>query len=100
MQYANKAELMDGIIKKYHPEALLEADTVGESGGMAEPQQTEAQSHESLKSNQVKTRQPRPLSRQKEKDDKKGGVMPLQEQAVISNDQISLRQEVNSDGQI
>lgn len=37
VQYANKAELMDGIVKKYHPEALLEGDVAGDGGEMAEP---------------------------------------------------------------
>lgn len=46
VQYANKAELMDGIVKKYHPEALLEGDVSGEGGEMAEPKQTEAKSHQ------------------------------------------------------
>lgn len=99
VQYANKAELMDGIIRKYHPEALLEGDITGEGGGMAEPEQTEAKNHQPLKSNRSRSRLPKPLPEKTERDGKKGGSHPSQKQAVAEADQEPVLQEVNPDGQ-
>ncbi len=98
VQYANKAELMDGIIKKYHPEALLEGDISGEDGGMTEPRQTEAKNHQPPKGNRNRSRQPKPLSEQDEKDGKKGGSQPLQKQVTAEQEPEPVPQEV-SDGQ-
>ena len=97
VQYANKAELMDGIIRKYHPEALLEGDIVDEGGGMPEPEQTEAKHHQPSKRSQSKNRQPRPLSDSDKKDGKRGGGQPARRQAPADAEPI--QQEVNADGQ-
>lgn len=99
MQYANKTELMDGIVKKYHPEALLEGDVAGEGGEMAEPKQTEAKNHQPPKSNRSRSRQPKPLSEQAEKDGKKGGSQPSEKQVIAETEPEPVLQEVNSDGQ-
>ena len=99
VQYANKTELMDGIVKKYHPEALLEGDVAGEGGEMAEPKQTEAKNHQPPKSNRSRSRQPKPLSEQAEKDGKKGGSQPSEKQVIAETEPEPVLQEVNSDGQ-
>lgn len=83
VQYANKAELMDGIVRKYHPEALLEGDITGGGGEMEEPKQTEAKNHQPPKSNRSRSRQPKPLPEQTEKDGKKGGSLPSQKQVTV-----------------
>lgn len=80
VQYAHKAELMDGIVKKYHPEALLEGDASGEGGEMAEPKQAEAKNHQPPKRNTSRSRQPKPLPESTEKDGKKGGSQPSEKQ--------------------
>ena len=97
VQYANKAELMDGIVQKYHPEALLEADTTGEGGEMAEPKQTDAKNHQPPKSNRSRSRQPKPLPEQAEKSGKKGDSLPSQKQVNVETEPEPV-QEV-SDGQ-
>ena len=97
VQYANKAELMDGIVKKYHPEALLEGDVSGEGGEMAEPKLTEAKNHQPPKSNRSRSRQPKPLPEQADKDGKKGGSQPSQKQSNVETEPEPV-QEV-SDGQ-
>ena len=98
VQYANKAELMDGIVKKYHPEALLESDAAGEGGEMAEPKQTDAKNHQPPKSNRSRSRQPKPRPEQADKDGKKGGSQLSQKQMTADSEQESVPQEV-SDGQ-
>ena len=98
VQYANKAELMDGIVKKYHPEALLESDAAGEGGEMAEPKQTDAKNHQPPKSNRSRSRQPKPRPEQADKDGKKGGSQLSQKQMTADSAQESVPQEV-SDGQ-
>ena len=99
VQYANKAELMDGIIRKYHPEALLEGDIVGEGSGISEPQQTEAKNHQPQKKGQGKSRQPRPLSKSDEKAGKRGGSQPSQKQIAFEAPPEPIQREVNADGQ-
>ena len=98
VHYANKAELMDGIVKKYHPEALLEGDVAGEGGEMAEPKQTEAKNHQPPKSNRNRSRQPKPLPEQTGKDGKKGGSQPSEKQVIVETEPVPVQQEV-SDGQ-
>lgn len=98
MQYANKAELMDGIVKKYHPEALLEGDVAGDGGEMAEPKQTEAKNHQPPKGTHNRSRQPKPLPEQAEKDGKKGGSQPSEKQVIVEAEPEPVQQEV-SDGQ-
>lgn len=98
VQYANKAELMDGIVKKYHPEALLEGDVAGEGGEMAEPKQTEAKNHQPTKGNRSRSRQPKPLPEQADKDGKKGGSQPSEKQMTAEPEPEPVPQEV-SDGQ-
>ena len=99
VQYANKAELMDGIVKKYHPEALLEGDVAGDGSGMTESKQTEAKNHQPPKRNTSRSRQPKPLPESTEKDGKKGGSQPSQKRVVAETEPEPVRQEVNSDGQ-
>lgn len=99
VQYANKAELMDGIVKKYHPEALLESDVAGDGSGMTESMQTEAKNHQPPKRNTSRSRQPKPLPESTEKDGKKGGSQPSQKRVVAETEPEPVRQEVNSDGQ-
>ena len=99
VQYANKAELMDGIVKKYHPEALLEGDVPGDGSGMTELKQTEAKNHQPPKRNTSRSRQPKPLPESTEKDGKKGGSQPSQKRVVAETEPEPVRQEVNSDGQ-
>ena len=99
VQYANKAELMDGIVKKYHPEALLEADVAGDGSGMTELKQTEAKNHQPPKRNTSRSRQPKPLPEQTEKSDKKGGSQPSSKQAATEVEPERVPQEVNPDGQ-
>ena len=99
VQYANKAELMDGIVKKYHPEALLESDVAGDGSGMTESMQTEAKNHQPPKRNTSRSRQPKPLPESIEKDGKKGGSQPSQKRVVAETEPEPVRQEVNSDGQ-
>ena len=98
VQYANKAELMDGIVRKYHPEALLEGDASGEGGEMTEPKQTEAKNHQPPKSNRNRSRQPKPLPEQADKDGKKGGSQPAEKQMTAEPEPEHVPQEV-SDGQ-
>ena len=98
VQYANKAELMDGIVKKYHPEALLEGDVSGEGGEMAEPKQTEAKNHQPPKGTRNRSRQPKPLPEQTEKNSKKGGSQPSENQVIVEAEPEPVQQEV-SDGQ-
>ena len=98
VQYANKAELMDGIVKKYHPEALLEGDVSGEGGEMAEPKLTEAKNHQPPKGTRNRSRQPKPLPEQPEKDGKKGGSQPPEKQVMVEVEPEPAQQEV-SDGQ-
>ena len=98
MQYANKAELMDGIVRKYHHEALLEGDVAGESGEMAAPKQTEAKNHQPPKGNRSRSRQPKPLPEQAEKDGKKGGSQPSEKQLIVEAEPELVQQEVY-DGQ-
>lgn len=98
VQYANKAELMDGIVKKYHPEALLEGDVAGDGGEMAEPKQTEAKNHQPPKGTHNRSRQPKPLPEQAEKDGKKGGSQPSEKQVIVEAEPEPVQQEV-SDGQ-
>lgn len=98
VQYANKAELMDGIVKKYHPEALLEGDVSGEGGEMAEPKQTEAKNHQPPKGTRNRSRQPKPLPEQTEKNSKKGGSQPSEKQVIVEAEPEPVQQEV-SDGQ-
>ena len=98
VQYANKAELMDGIVKKYHPEVLLEGDVAGEGGEMAEPKQAESKNHQPPKSNRSRSRQPKPLPEQAEKDGKKGGSRPSEKQVIVETEPEPVKQEV-SDGQ-
>jgi|GEM_PF-1015077 TRAG family protein len=98
VQYANKAELMDGIVKKYHPEALLEGDVSGEGGEMAEPKLTEAKNYQPPKSNRSRSRQPKPLPEQADKDGKKGGSQPSEKQMTAEPEPEPVPQEV-SDGQ-
>ena len=88
---------MDGIVKKYHPEALLEADVTGEGGEMAVPKQTEAKNHQPPKGNRSRSRQPKPLPEQAEKDGKKVGSQISEKQVVAEPEPVP--QEVNSDGQ-
>lgn len=99
VQYANKAELMDGIVKKYHPEALLESDVAGDGSGMTESMQTEAKNHQPPKRNTSRSRQPKPLPESIEKDGKKGGSQPASKQAATEVEPERVPQEVNSDGQ-
>ena len=98
VQYANKAELMDGIVKKYHPEALLEGDVPGEGGEMAEPKQTEVKNHQPPKGNRNRSRQPKPLPAQAEKEGKKGGSQLSGKQVNVETEVKPVQQEV-SDGQ-
>ena len=98
VQYANKAELMDGIVRKYHPEALLEGDVTGEGGEMEEPKQTEAKNHQPPKSNRSRSRQPKPLPDQTEKDGKKGGSQPSHKQVTVEPEPEPVPMEA-SDGQ-
>lgn len=98
VQYANKAELMDGIVKKYHPEALLERDVPGEGGEMAEPKQTEVKNHQPPKGNRNRSRQPKPLPAQAEKEGKKGGSQLSGKQVNVETEVKPVQQEV-SDGQ-
>ena len=86
MQYANKAELMDGIVRKYHHEALLEGDVAGASGEMAAPKQTEAKNLQPPKGNRSRSRQPKPLPDQTEKDGKKGGSQSSQKQLNVETE--------------
>ena len=97
VQYANKAELMDGIVRKYHHEALLEGDVAGESGEMAAPKQTEAKNHQPPKGNRSRSRQPKPLPDQTEKDGKKGGSQSLQKQLNVETEPEPVKEV--SDGQ-
>lgn len=99
VQYANKAELMDGIVKKYHPEALLESDVAGDGSGMTESMQTEAKNHQPPKRNTSRSRQPKPLPEPTEKSDKKGGSQPASKQAATEAEPERVPQEVNLDGQ-
>lgn len=99
VQYANKAELMDGIVKKYHPETLLESDTTGEGGEMAEPKQAEAKNHQPPKSNRNGSRQPKPLPEQAGKDGKKGASQSSQKQVNAETEAEPVLPEV-SDAQI
>lgn len=99
VQYANKAELMDGIIKKYHPEALLEGDVAGDGSGMTESKQTEAKNHQPPKQNTSRSRQPKPLPEPTGKSDKKGGSQPTSKQVATEVEPDPVLQEVNSDGQ-
>ena len=87
---------MDGIVKKYHPEALLEGDATGEGGKMAEPKQTGAKNHQPPKGN--RSRQPKPLPEQSERGGKKGGSQPSQKPVTAETGPEAARQEV-SDGQ-
>lgn len=98
VQYANKAELMDGIVRKYHPEALLEGDVTGGGSEMEEPKQTEAKNHQPPKSNRSRSRQPKPLPDQTEKDGKKGGSQPSHKQVTVEPEPEPVPLEV-SDGQ-
>ena len=98
MQYANKTELMDGIVKKYHPETLLEGDVAGDGGEMAEPKQTEAKNHQPPKGTRNRSRQPKPLPEQAEKDGKKGGSPPSEQQLLVEAEPELVQQEVY-DGQ-
>ena len=98
VQYANKAELMDGIVKKYHPEALLEGDISGEGGEMAEPKQTEEKNHQPPKGTRNRSRQPKPLPEQAEKDGKKGSSQPSDKQVIVEAEPELVQQEA-SDGQ-
>lgn len=99
VQYANKAELMDGIVKKYHPEALLEGDVAGDGSGMTESKQTEAKNHQPPKRNTSRNRQPKPLPESTEKSNKKGGSQPASKQAATEVEPERVPQEVNFDGQ-
>ena len=96
VQYASKAELMDGIVKKYHPEALLEGDVAGDGSGMTELKQTEAKPP---KRNTSRSRQPKPLPESTEKSDKKGGSQLSQKQVAVESEPERVPQGVNSDGQ-
>lgn len=98
VQYANKAELMDGIVRKYHPEALLEGDVTAGGSEMEEPKQTEAKNHQPPKSNRSRSRQPKPLPDQTEKDGKKGGSQPSHKQVTVEPEPEPVPMEA-SDGQ-
>lgn len=80
VQYANKAELMDGIIKKYHPEALLEKDTAVDGSSMTEATQAEVKIQQPPKWNPARSKQLKPLPEQPEKDCKKNSTQPSQKQ--------------------
>lgn len=47
MQYAEKKEIMDGIIKKYHPDWIVKDKPVTDGGsGISGQDQAESESHE------------------------------------------------------
>lgn len=65
IRYANKEELLDGIIEKYQKQELESSPKEGRPGGMAEPEHSQTQSHQPSSSNPNKGRQPKPLREQK-----------------------------------
>ena len=99
MQYANKAELMDGIIKKYHPEALLEKDTAVDGSSMTEATQAEVKIQQPPKRNPARSKQLKPLPEQQEKDCKKDSTQASQKQTGTETEAEPMLQEVNPDRQ-
>ena len=101
MQYANKTELMDGIIQKYPPESLPDSIVDSESGGMfgiALKQETE---QVSSKRTQSRNRQPKPLPQSGGKGEKSGGGTLLSQEQTIAKpvmDAADMKQEVRANG--
>lgn len=83
---------------RYHPEALLEGDVTAGGSEMEEPKQTEAKNHQPPKSNRSRSRQPKPLPDQTEKDGKKGGSQPSHKQVTVEPEPEPVPMEA-SDGQ-
>ena len=65
---------------------------------MTEPKQTEAKNHQPPKGTRNRSRQPKPLPEQAEKDGKKGGSRPSEKQVIVETEPEPVKQEV-SDGQ-
>ena len=85
VQYANKSELIDGIMKKYHPEALVDSISDDDFGGMGIPEQTEKPQNHTPGTEP----RPRPSARQihgnDKRDDKKGGAKAVQGNQIYSD---------------
>ena len=101
VQYANKSELMDGIIQKYPPEALPDGTVDSEGGGMSGITLRQETEQASSKRTQSRNRQPKPLPQSGGKGEKSGGGTLLSQEQTIANpvmDAADMKQEVRANG--
>lgn len=84
VEYASKAELLDAIMKKYHPEEVFEWAVSASTGGLSSQDQTQAGDHGPPQS---KRKQPQFRLREGENGDR-AGSRQLQEQAPTNREPV------------